>query len=97
MIRKHFLQFHQKLLNSSYVTSNSAEDHEKFVRCKSNLRPLTRTLRKDFEKALANKIKHSTKPFWSYVQSKLKTKVKISTMTKLDGRKLTTLKKRWKH
>ena len=32
-----------------YVASKSAEDHEKFVRCKNNLRSLTRTLRKDFE------------------------------------------------
>ena len=35
--------------------SKSVEDHEKFVKCKNNLRSLTRTLRKDFEKALANK------------------------------------------
>ena len=52
-----------------------AADHEKFVRCKNNLRTLMRTLRENFEMALANKIKNSPKPFWSYVQSKLKTKV----------------------
>ena len=57
-----------------YVASKNAEDHEKFVRCKNNLRSLTRTLWKDFEKALANKIKNRPKPFWS----KLKTKVKKS-------------------
>ena len=70
-----------------YVASKSAEDHDKFVKCKNKLRSLTRTLRKDFEKALANKIKNNPKPFWSYVQSKLKTKVKIPTLTKLDGTK----------
>ena len=68
-----------------YVASKSAEDHEKLVRCKNNLRFLTRTLRNNCEKALANKIKNSTKPFSSYVESKLKTKVKILTLTKLDG------------
>ena len=57
----------------------SAEYHEKFVRCKNNLRSLTRTLRENFENALSNKIKNSPKPFWSYVQSKLTTKVKIPT------------------
>ena len=44
-----------------YVASRSAEDYEKFVKCKNNLRSLTRTLRKNFEKALANKIKNSPK------------------------------------
>ena len=69
-----------------YVASKSVEDHKKFVRCKNNLRSLTRTPRKYFEKALVNKIKNnSLKPFWSYVQSKLKTNVKIPTFTKLDG------------
>ena len=50
-----------------YVVSKSTEDHEKFVKCKNNMRSLTRTLWKDFEKALANKIKNNPKPFWSYV------------------------------
>ena len=68
-----------------YVASKSAEGHEKFVRCKNNLRSLTRTLRKNVEKAIEDKIKNSPKPFWSYVQSKLKTKVKIPTLTKSDG------------
>ena len=39
--------------------------YEKFVRCKNNPRSLTRTLRKDFEKTLANKIKNNPKLFWS--------------------------------
>ena len=67
-----------------YVASKSTEDREKFVRCKNYLRSLTRTRRKDFEKALTNIIKNSPKPFLSYVQSKLKTKVKIPTLTKLE-------------
>ena len=46
-----------------YVASKCAEVHEKFVKCKYNLRSLTRTLRKDLEKALANKIKNNPKPF----------------------------------
>ena len=70
-----------------YVASKSAEDHENFDKCKNNLRCLTRTLRKDFEKAQAIKIKNNPQPFWSYVQSKLKTKVKIPTLPKLDGTK----------
>ena len=77
----------KKKLWKKYVASKSAKDHENYVKCKNNLRSLTRSLRKNFEKTLACKIKKSPKPFWSYVQSKLKTKVKIPTLTKLDGTK----------
>ena len=58
--------------------------HQKVRKIKKSLSEL-RTLRKDFEKALGNKIKNSSKPLWSYVQSQLKTKVNIPTLTQLDG------------
>ena len=52
-----------KKLWKKHAASKSAEDHEKSVRCKNNLKSLTRTFRKNFEKALANNLKNSPKPF----------------------------------
>ena len=43
--------------------------------------------KKNFEKTLASKSKTSPKPFWSYVKSKLKSRIKVSTLTKSDGTK----------
>ena len=70
-----------------YAASRSNKDYENFVKYKNSLRSLTRTLKKNFEKTLANKIKGNPKPFWSYVKSKLKTRVRIPTLTKSDGSK----------
>ena len=57
----------------------------KFVKCKNHLRSLTRNLRKTFAKTLASKSKTSLKSFWSYVKSKLKSGIKVPTLTKSDG------------
>ena len=46
-----------------------------------------RSLRKNFEKTLASKSKTRPKPFWSYVKSKLKSRIKVPTLTKSDGAK----------
>ena len=35
----------------------------------------------------ASKCKTSLKPFWSYVKSKLKSRIKVPTLTKSDGTK----------
>ena len=46
---------------------------------------LMRNLRKNFEKTFASKSKTYLKPFWSYVKSKLKSRIKVPT--KSDGTK----------
>ena len=76
----------QKLLKK-YASSRSSNVYTKFVKCKNQLRSLTRNLRKNFEKTLASKSKTSPKPFWSYVKSKLKSRIKVPTLTKSDGTK----------
>ena len=60
-----------------YASSRGTSDYVNFVKCKNHLRSFTRSLRKDFEKTLASKSKTSPKPFWSYVKSKMKSRIKV--------------------
>ena len=64
------------------------------MKCKNDLRSLTRSLRRMFEKKLANNSKNNPKPFWSHVKSKLKTRTKISNLTKADGSTACTSKEK---
>ena len=77
-----------------YSVSRSARDYDQFLKCKNQLRSMTRMLRKNFEKTLAKKSKISPKPFWSYVKSRLKTRPKIPTLSKQDGSKAFTSKEK---
>ena len=83
----------QKLWKN-YVLTRSKNDYNKFVKCKKDLRSLTRSLRKAFEKKLAINSKNSPKPFWSYVKSNLKTRTKIPNLTKSDVAKACTSKEK---
>ena len=65
------------------------DDYDNFVKCKNNLRKLTRSLKEVFERKLAINSKNKPKPFWSYVFFKLKTRVRIPTLSKVDGGKST--------
>ena len=47
-------------------------------------------MKEDFERKLAINSKNKPKPFWSYVFSKLKTRVRIPTHSKVDGVKAQT-------
>ena len=55
-----------------YVRTNDHYDYEKFAKSKDELRKLTRRLRVNFERNIANNIKNKPKSFWKYVNSKLK-------------------------
>ena len=70
-----------------YASSRGTSDYANFVKCKNHLRSFTRSIRKKFEKTLASKSKTSPKPFWSYVKSKLKSRIKVPTLTKSDRTK----------
>ena len=79
-----------------YLTTKTIFDHDKYKRCKNQLRHLTRKLRRDFERNIALKTKTAPKSFWRYTKSRLKPKVNISTLTKPDGSKATTAKEKAK-
>ena len=73
-----------------YVSTRSNFDREKYIKCKNKLRQTTRILRGDFEKTLAGNIKVSSKSFWKYAKSRLKTRSTIPTLDKPDGSKAET-------
>ena len=62
-------------------------DHQRFVQCRKELRTLTRSLRASFEENIARNVKHKPKLFWKYVNSRLKSQVKIPTLNLNDGSK----------
>ena len=74
----------QKLWKT-YTLSRRDTDYVSFVKCKNELRSVTRKLRKMFEISLASRSKSSPKMFWWYVNSKLKTRTKIPTLKNSSG------------
>lgn len=48
-----------------------------YVRCRNDLRRLTRRLRREFEQGLAGAIKTNPKAFWRYANSRMKTRSTI--------------------
>ena len=73
-----------------YVTTKTERDKCAFNTNKNELRLLTRKLRSDFEKSLAESIKTKPKLFWKYTSSRLKSKQRIPTLERPDGTKATT-------
>ena len=75
-----------------YVATKTKFDRDKYLRCKNNLRSLTRKLLHDFEQNVASMIKSKPKVFWKYAKSRLKTKPTIPTLSKPNGTKATSSK-----
>ncbi|XP_043199360.1 uncharacterized protein LOC122369049, partial [Amphibalanus amphitrite] len=59
--------------------------HARYVRCKNDLRRLTRNLRKDFERRLASNLKENPKGFWRYAGSRMKTTSGVENLRSADG------------
>ena len=55
------------------------------MRCRNDLRRLTRKLRKDFEQNLADEIKTNSKAFWRYANTRMKTRSTIENLVGVDG------------
>ena len=75
-----------------YVATKTRFDRDKYIRCKNNLRSLTRKLRRDFEQNVASMLKSKPNVFWKYAKSRLKTKLTIPTLSKPNGTKATSSK-----
>ena len=72
-----------------YLASKSRYD---YIKCKNDLRELTKILRRDYEQELARIAKSKPKAFWKYAKSRLKTKPQIPSLSKPDGSKASTSK-----
>ena len=68
-----------------YLRSRDQADFARFVRARNDLRKLTRGLRRDFERHIAGKIKDGVKPFWRYVNSRIRSKTGIEDLKRADG------------
>ena len=68
-----------------FKETNLGRDHEEYKKERNSLRDLTRKLQKEFEKDLIKKLNKDPKAFWRYANSKIKTRSKISHLTKEDG------------
>ena len=79
----------KKKLWAAYLRSQDDISHARFIRCKNDLRRLTRNLRKRFEQKLVAGIKEDPKGFWRYASSRMKTRTGVENL-RLDNGELTT-------
>ena len=54
------------------------------------MRSLTRNLRKQFERQIANNIKENPKAFWNYARNRMKTRPAIGNIEGIDGKLYTS-------
>ena len=80
------LKKRKRKLWTVYVHSQDDISYARFVRCKNDLRRLTRTLRRDFEKNLIANIKENPKGFWNYARSRMKTRPGVENLRMEDGK-----------
>ena len=68
-----------------YKTVPCAFNYLNFTSTKNHLRSLTRSLRYNFEASITENCNTKPKQFWTYSNSRLKTKAKIPTLTDYQG------------
>ena len=68
-----------------YPGKSALVDETNFKTARNELRKLTKKLQRDYEKDIARRSKKSPKIFWSYVNSKLKSKPRLEDLQKQGG------------
>ena len=69
----------------TYLHTQDPIDYARYIRCRNDLRRLTRNLRQNFEKKLAKDAKQDSKAFWRYVHSRTKTRTRVEDLKQEDG------------
>lgn len=72
-----------------YTRSRDDISFARYVRCRNDLRRLTRNLRRNFEQRLVDNLKDNPKSFWRYVSSRTKSRSGVENLRSEDG-ELTT-------
>ena len=80
----------KRKLWTAYTHTQDEISYARYVRCKNDLRRLTRNLRKDFERKIAANIKDNPKGFWRYAGSRLNCKTGVENLRTENGN-LTTI------
>ena len=68
-----------------YLLTRSANDLSNFKSANNQLRSLTRNLRKDYERQLAQNVNSRPKAFWRYINSRIKIHPNIAELLCSDG------------
>ena len=80
----------KKMLWCIYCRTGDILNHAQFVRCRNDLRRLTRELRREHERQLATDIKRNPKAFWKYANTRLCTQTRIEDLRDEGGEMSTT-------
>ena len=73
-----------------YTRSQSRSDYLAYIQARNALRTLTRNLRRQFERQIANNIKEHPKAFWNYARARMKTRPAIGNIEGIDGKLYTS-------
>jgi len=68
-----------------YCATGNYLDYCRYARERNLLKSLTRKLRNQYDISIARNMKSNPKAFWSYVNSKTKTKTSLSTLISHDS------------
>ena len=79
------LKKRKRVLWQEYKHSRDPISYALYVRCRNDLRRLTRKLRSDFERSLAGAVKTNPKAFWRYANTRMKTWSTIENLVDADG------------
>ena len=69
----------------AYTRNRDSVNYARYVRCKNDLRRLTRNLRKEFERELVANIKDNPKGFWRYASSRMKSRSGVENLRTEEG------------
>ena len=79
------LKNRKRKLWTAYTYTRDNISYARYVRCKNDLRRLTRNLRKNFERRLAANIKDNPKGFWRYASSRMKSRAGVENLRTATG------------
>ena len=68
-----------------YLNTKQGRDHEAYIRARNEAAHQCRKTRRDFEARLAREIKTNNKAFWTYVNSRRKSKSSMADLIRNDG------------
>ena len=75
----------KRTLWALYCESLDPLHHARFARSRNQLRKLTRELRSKYEAKLVGALKQNPKAFWSYANSRLKTRSRVDVLKDENG------------
>ena len=79
------LKNNKRKLWAEYTSTRDDVSYARYVRCRNDLRRLTRYLRKNFERNLVGSLKDNPKSFWRYATSRMKARSGVENLRTRNG------------